>query len=88
MIRNVLLPGLVLALCACSDPVAPDREQLPEPKAAAGSASGDSRLAAAIDAPLDRARDAQAAVDAAAIARREALEQAEAGTDATSAAAP
>lgn len=86
MIRNVLAAGLALALCACSDPVAPDKEQPPEPKAAA-SPSGDVRLAAAIEAPLDRARDAQATVDAA-HAARDAATDAATGANGADAAAP
>lgn len=92
MTRNVLAAGLALALCACSDPVAPDREKPPEPKAAtaatAEAASADGALAASIQVPLDRARGAQATVDAAATSQREAIDHAEAGTDAASPAAP
>lgn len=78
MVRPVLLASLAFALAACSEPKAPDKEQPPEPQAAhAASRTGD--LARAVQRPIHRARQAQAAIDASAISRRSALAVAEDG---------
>lgn len=81
MVRIALPACLALLLVACSEPRAPDREQPPEPQAARRD-----DLRRAIDRPLDRARQAQAGVDAAATAQRAAIDAAERGADAADAA--
>jgi len=58
----------VLLLAARSNPQPPDKERPPEPKA--GSA------AATLQAPIDRARQVEATLDAAAQARRDQVEDA------------
>jgi PBP1b-binding outer membrane lipoprotein LpoB len=86
MVRSAFLAGFVaLALCACSDPTAPDKEQPPEPKAAADAAKHDD-LARAVQEPMDRARDVQATLDASAASRRDAVAAAETGEPAAEAA--
>lgn len=86
MVRYVL-PALVLALAACSDPPTPDKEQPPEPKAAAQAREHDD-VARAVQRPLDRAREAQAAVDASVARQRDVLDAVDAGADAAETAAP
>lgn len=71
------LPLLVacLLLAACSRPEAPDKERPVEPQAAVRHDD----LKRAIDAPLQRAKGAQAAIDAAAKSQDAAIEAAEGG---------
>ncbi|HZX79515.1 MAG TPA: hypothetical protein VFE72_00995 [Lysobacter sp.] len=76
MIRVTAAAAFLVALTACSAPEAPERDTPVEPQAAARHDD----LRRTIDAPLERARGAQAAVDAAAASRADAIEQAEAGT--------
>ena len=64
-----------LLLAACSRPQAPDKDRPVEPQAAVRHDD----LKRAIDAPLDRAKGAQAAVDAAAKSQDAAIEAAEGG---------
>ena len=68
--------ALLVLLAACSKPEVPERDKPVEPQAAARHDD----LRRAIDAPLEKARGAQAAVDAAAKAQDAAIEQAEAGS--------
>lgn len=60
MVRPVLLASALLALAACSKPTAPDKKHPPEPQAAAAAGG----LAQAMHDPLQRTRDAQAALAA------------------------
>lgn len=72
------LPALAVAclvLAACSRPEAPDKERPLEPQ----STARHDDLRRAIDAPQQRARDAQGAVDAAARNQDAAIEAAESG---------
>lgn len=77
--RRALAVVAVFALCtACSKPEMPDKDQPVEPKATARHDD----LARAIDAPLDKARATQAAVDAAARAQDAAIDAASDGAPA------
>jgi len=76
MTRVPAVAALLVLLSACSEPEVPERDKPVEPQAAARHDD----LRRAIDAPLDRARNAQATVDAAAKAQADAIERAEAGS--------
>ena len=72
---RLALPGaaalfIATLLAACSKPAAPDTERPPEPQAA------NAGLREAIQAPIDRARQADADVQDAAEAQRAAIEAA------------
>ena len=67
-----------LALLVACSPEMPDKERPVEPK----SAAKHDDLRRAINDPLDRARGAQASVDASAKAQDDAIEAAESGDDA------
>ncbi|WP_460830680.1 hypothetical protein [Lysobacter humi (ex Lee et al. 2017)] len=67
---RLLAFALLVALAGCSRPTAPDTDKPVEPQ----SATRADDLQRAIDAPLDKARDARAALDAAAAARARAAE--------------
>lgn len=76
MARFLTALACLAALAACS-PKMPDTDRPVEPK----SQARHDDLKRAIDAPLDRARGAQAAVDAGAQSEREAIDAAERGDD-------
>lgn len=78
MIRPTVSAAL-LVLAACSRPTAPDTDKPVEPQSAARADD----LRRAIDAPLDRARSAQAALDAASAARLQAADAVEAADPAS-----
>ncbi len=63
-----------LSLGACSKPEAPDKEQPPEPQATRASDATDMRDA--IQAPIDKAKAAEQAVQDAARAQDDAIEAA------------
>ena len=78
MIRALPAVAALALLAACSKPSMPDKDRPVEPK----SAAAHDDLRRAIDAPLQKAKGAQAAVDAAAKSQDAAIEAAESG-DAT-----
>jgi hypothetical protein len=69
-----LLLGTGWLLAACSRPEPPDKERPPEPQAAAPARH--TELRDAIQAPQDKARAVEGAVDDAAKAQRDAIEAA------------
>ena len=71
--RTAAVAGLVLALtlAGCSKPRPPEKQRPPEPQAAQHT-----QLRDAIKAPIDKARDVEAATQAAADAQRAAIEAA------------
>ena len=73
---RILALAACLVLAACSRPGMPDKDRPVEPQ----SGARQDHLRRAIDAPLDRARSAQAAVDAAAKTRDAAIDGADAVT--------
>lgn len=68
------LVGVALLLAACSPPEPPEKDQPPVPKAEAPARH--TQLRDAIQAPQDKARAVEGAVDEAAKAQREAIEAA------------
>jgi len=66
--------GTALMLAACSRPEPPEKERPPVPKA--GAQTRHTELRDAIQAPQDKARAVEGAVDEAAKAQREAIEAA------------
>lgn len=72
MARSIAALACLAALAACT-PEMPDKDKPVEPK----SAVRHDDLRRAIDAPLNRARSAQAAVDASAKAQADAIDAAE-----------
>lgn len=70
------LLGTCWLLTACSRPEPPDKERPPEPQAAARAPARHTGLRDAIQAPQDKARAVEAAVDDAAKAQRSAIEAA------------
>lgn len=73
-VRTGALLGGCLLLCACSRPEVPDKERPPEPQAAAPAHH--TELRDAIQAPQDKARAVEGAVEDAAKAQRDAIEAA------------
>lgn len=84
MTRSACALLFALALCACSKPAAPDREQPPEPQA---SAPATATPAAVATAPLDRAKGVPATLDAA-HGQRDAALDASSGAESQGTAAP
>ena len=70
MPRSLVLLATLLTLCACSKPTPPDPERPVEPQAA------DTRLRDAMQAPVDKAKAAEADVQRAAAAQRAAIDAA------------
>ena len=70
MSRSLVLLATLLTLCACSKPTPPDPERPVEPQAA------DTGLRDAMQAPVDKAKAAEADVQRAAAAQRAAIEAA------------
>lgn len=75
MTRALSAVAALALLAACSKPAVPDKDKPVEPQATARHDD----LERAIDAPLDKARGAQASVDAAAKSQNDAIEAAESG---------
>ncbi|KAB8190458.1 hypothetical protein FKV24_008575 [Lysobacter maris] len=72
-----LATGLLLALlAACGKPRVPDKEHPPEPQVEAADNGGTTAMRDAIQAPIERARAAEQAVQDAADAQREAIDAA------------
>lgn len=69
---------IAAALCACGKPQPPERDQPPEPQAATPAVTG-SPLQETIQAPIDRAKQADAQVQAAADRQRAAIDAATGG---------
>ena len=70
MPRSLVLLATLLTLCACSKPTPPDPERPVEPQAA------DTGLRDAMQAPVDKAKAAEADVQRAAAAQRAAIDAA------------
>ena len=70
MSRSLVLLATLLTLCACSKPTPPDPERPVEPQAA------DTRLRDAMQAPVDKAKAAEADVQRAAATQRAAIDAA------------
>ena len=70
MSRSLVLLATLLTLCACSKPTPPDPERPVEPQAA------DTGLRDAMQAPVDKAKAAEADVQRAAAAQRAAIDAA------------
>jgi hypothetical protein len=74
----LLLPLLtcLLGLLGCSKPEIPDHDDRPEPQTSAAEAAPPTQLREAMQKPIDKAEAAQASVDAAAEAQRNAIDAA------------
>jgi hypothetical protein len=80
MRRTVLLMLPLLAclsgLAGCSKPKMPDHDNPPEPQTSAAGVAAPTQLREAMQKPIDKAESAQASVDAAADAQRNAIDAA------------